>query len=151
MITYDELNVQNHKITELTNILEILLADRSLCESEVTCELFFRFVDEVKSHLEVTDNKLYKQLLSHEEQQVRNTANRFMGGSREIKRIFGAYLKKWCRSKSKSKSLPFKEYNQFVAETEEMFEIVLNRIQDETENLYPLIRNVTGDSELAAA
>jgi len=149
MITYNELHVQNHKITELTNILELLLGDRSLCESEVTCELFYRFVDEVKGHLEVTDRKLYKQLLSHEEQQVRNTANRFMGGSREIKRIFAAYLKKWCRSKTKS--LAFKEHNQFIAETEEMFEIVLNRIQDETENLYPLIRNITGDSERAAA
>jgi len=149
MITYDELHVQNHKITELSNILEMLLGDKSLCGSEVTCELFYRFVDEVKDHLEVTDAKLYQQLLSHEEQKVRNTANRFMGGSREIKRIFSAYLKKWCRSKSNS--LALQNYDQFIAETEEMFEIVLNRIQDETENLYPLIRNVTGDSERAVA
>ncbi len=149
MITYQELHVQNHKITELTNILELLLGNRSLCESEVTCELFFRFVNEVKDHLEVTDRQLYKQLLSHEEQQVRNTADRFMSGSHEIKRIFGAYLKKWCRPKSES--LAFKEHSQFVAETEEMFEIVLNRIQDETEHLYPLIRNVTGDPEWASA
>ncbi|MBF0255102.1 MAG: hypothetical protein HQL47_01295 [Gammaproteobacteria bacterium] len=149
MVTYDELNAQNDKITELTNVLEHLLGDRHLCGSPVTCELFFRFIEEVKSHLELMDRGLYAQLLTHHEQQVRNTADRFMGGSKEIKRIFAAYLKKWC--KTKTKELAVKEYDQFKAETDEMFELVLNRIQAEQENLYPMIRKVTGDFERAVA
>ena len=59
MLTFDDLNEQNHKITELTNILQHLLGDRSLCDSEVTYELFFRYVGSVKEHFEVTDNNLY--------------------------------------------------------------------------------------------
>jgi succinate dehydrogenase flavin-adding protein (antitoxin of CptAB toxin-antitoxin module) len=149
MVTYDELNQQNDKITELTNVLEQLLGDRHLCSSTVTCELFFRFVEEVKGHLEVMDKGLYSQLLTHHDQHVRNTADRFMGGSKEIKRIFSAYLKKWC--KMKSQQLAVKEYDQFKAETDEMFELVLNRIQAEQENLYPMIRKVTGDAQRAVA
>jgi hypothetical protein len=72
-----------------------------------------------------------------------------MGGSKEIKRIFAAYLKKWCQMKRKE--LVIKEYDQFKAETDEMFELVLNRIQSEIENLYPMIRKVTGDSKRAVA
>lgn len=149
MVTYDQLNEQNHKIIELTNVLELLLGDRQLCNSEITCDLFFRFVDEVKGHLELMDKGLYSPLLTHKEQSVRNIADRFMGGSKEIKRIFAAYLKKWCQMKRKE--LVIKEYDQFKAETDEMFELVLNRIQSEIENLYPMIRKVTGDSKRAVA
>ena len=148
MLTFDDLNEQNHKITELTNILHHLLGDRFLCDSEITCELFFRYVGSVKEHFEVTDNNLYSKLLTHGEQRTRNTAQRFIGGSKEIKRIFGNYLKKWCSLKKKQ--LVIKEYDQFRKETEEMFDIVLNRLQDETERLYPLIREVTGDERRVA-
>lgn len=148
MITYELLNQQNHKITELTNVLENLLSDRSLCGYEVTCELFYRYIEEVKSHLEIIDNNLYSRLLTHKEQRVRNTVDRFMGGSKEVKRIFSAYVKKWCQMKSKE--LVIKEYDRFVTETNEMFELVLNRIQAETEHLYPLIRQATGDYQHAA-
>lgn len=149
MITYNELHEQNHKITELTNVLEHLLGDRTLCNSQITCDLFFRFVEEVKGHLELLDSNLYSKLLTHKEQRVRNTADRFLGGSKEIKRIFAAYVKKWCQMKKKE--LVIKQYDQFMEETNEMFELVLNRIQAETEHLYPLVREVTGDQNRAVA
>ncbi len=148
MLTYDDLHVQNHKITELTNILNHLLGDRSLCDSEITCELFFRYVDHVKEHFEVTDSNLYSKLLTHGEQRARNTAQRFIGGSKEIKRIFGTYLKRWCSLKKKR--LLIKDYDQFQKETDEMFEMVLDRLLSETEHLYPLIREVTGDERQVA-
>jgi hypothetical protein len=148
MVTFDELNEQNDNITELTNALELLLGDRALCNSKVTCDLFFQFVEQVKSHLELMDKNMYGPLLTHHDQQVRNTADRFMGGSKEIKRIFAAYLKKWC--KVKNRELVIREYDNFKGETDEMFEMVLNRIQAEQENLYPLIRRVTGEQRRAA-
>ena len=52
-----------HKITELTNILQHLLGDRSLCDSEITCRLFFDYVEAVKEHLAVTDSGMYSKLL----------------------------------------------------------------------------------------
>jgi uncharacterized protein YaaN involved in tellurite resistance len=148
MVSYEELHQQNHKITELTNILQHLLGDRLLCDSEVTCDLFFEYVTAVKEHMAVTDSGMYSKLLGSGDQKLNNIANRFMGGSREINRIFSAYLKRWC--KIKNKELVIKEYDAFMQDTQEMFEIVLDRIQNETEHLYPAVRKLTGDSREVA-
>ncbi len=148
MVTYEELHTQNHKITELTNILSRLLEDRILCDSEVTCDLFYRYVDTVKKHLNTTDAGLYARLLSAGDQHAQNTARKFMSGSQEIKRIFASYLKKWCQPKNQK--LKIRDHDEFLRETNEMFQMVLDRILDETEHLYPLIREITGDAVKAA-
>ena len=140
MISFEQLHEQNHKITELTNILEHLLGDRSLCDSQVTCDLFFDYVNTVKDHMAVTDSGMYSQLLSSGDQKLSNVANRFIGGSREINRIFSAYLKRWC--KIKRKELVIREYDAFMKDTEEMFQLVLDRIQNETEHLYPAVNQL---------
>jgi hypothetical protein len=148
MVSYQELHQQNHKITELTNILQHLLGDRSLCDSEVTCKLFFDYVNAVKDHLAITDSGMYSKLLGAGDQKMVNLASRFMGGSREINRIFSAYLKRWC--KLRSRQLVIREYDAFMRDTQEMFDMVLDRIQDETEHLYPAVRRVTGDTREVA-
>lgn len=148
MVSYDELHRQNHKITELTNILEHLLGDRSLCDSQITCDLFFEYVNTVKEHLATTDSAMYSKLLGSGDQRLGNIANRFMGGSREINRIFSSYLKRWC--KVRSKELVIREYDEFMRDTYEMFGMVLDRIQDETEHLYPAVQAVTGDTQAVA-
>jgi len=148
MVTIDQLHDQNHRITELTNVLYHLLGDRSLCDSSITCDLFFSYVDEVKGHLEHTDSELYRKLLTHKERRVNNMADRFMGGSKEIKRIFAQYLSKWCRLKRKE--LMIREYDEFLKETHEMFDMVLDRLQDETEQLYPVIRDMSGAEQRVA-
>ena len=137
MATQNELHLQIHKITELSNVLTNLLTDRALCDSDITCELFFRYVDSVKDHLQFTDASLYSQLLDHGDAHKNKIVNLFMSGSKEIKRIFGAYTKKWCNMGKKE--LRIKEYDEFYKDTIEMFELILKRLQDETERLYPLI------------
>ena len=153
MLTYDELNTQNDTITELTNVLSVLLEDRFLCDSSITQELFFRYVDRVVEHLELTDRRLYPPMLANGDSQVTNTANRFMGGSKEIKRIFSSYQRKWCGGQGKNrknKELVVGDFDEFTRETHEMFEMVLDRIQDEQEHLYPMLRKITGDQKNAA-
>ena len=147
MITYDELNAQNHEITELTNVLSYLLADRSMCDSEICCELFYRYGDKIQSHLDMVDHT-YTNLLSSPDNKINNTARRFMGGSQEIRRIFKQYSKRW-REKRKH-VLHISNYENFRNETSSLFDLVLSRIQDETEHLYPLIRETRGDSQRAA-
>lgn len=148
MVSYESLHKQNHKITELTNILQHLLGDRMLCDSEVTANLFFEYVNAVKDHMAVTDNAMYSKLLGSGDQKMSNLANRFLGGSREINRIFSAYLKRWC--KIKRKELVISEYDAFMQDTQEMFDMVLDRIQNETEHLYPAVRKLTGDAREVA-
>ena len=148
MLTYDELNKQNDNIIELSNALTLLLGDRSMCDAQVTCDLFYDFVGKVQNHMNIVDTQMYSIILTKGDQNAKSTADRFMGGSTEIKRIFATYLRKWC--KTKSKSLLIKEHDQFEKDTQEMFEMVLNRIQDETEKLYPIVRQLTGDQQKVA-
>ena len=138
MISFEELNEQNHKIAELSKVISYIIEDRSLCDTDVTCDLFFNFATKVQEHLDVEDREIYQALLMHKESRINNTASRFLSGSAEIKRVFKQYLKRWCHNKS----LRIKDHDRFITETNEMFELVLNRIQDEVEHLYPTVKEV---------
>lgn len=146
MVSFIELNQQNHKITELSNVLSYLIGDRSICDTAITCDLFFTYVAKVREHLDLEERELYQALLAHRESRVRNTAGQFLSGSSEIKRVFGQYLKRWC----KNKELRIKDHDTFVKDTREMFQLVLERIENEVENLYPMVRAARGEERLAA-
>ena len=141
MLTYAELNEQNHRITELSNVLSYLFQDRLICDTGSCCELFYRYVDLVKEHIELVDRDMYKELLKSPDDKINNVARNFMSGSVEIKRILKDFTKRWCPTKRKD-TLHINEHAQFIKDTEELFEIVLQRILDETEHLYPLVRSL---------
>ncbi len=141
MITYTELNEQNHRITELTNVLSYLFKDRSMCDTGSCCDLFYHYVNLVKEHIEMVDKDMYSDLLKSPDKKINNVARNFMSGSVEIKRILKNFTKRWCPTKKKD-SLHIKEHALFMKDTEELFEIVLQRILDETEHLYPLVRSL---------
>ena len=71
-----------------------------------------------------------------------------MSGSQEIKRIISAYMKEWCPAK-RTDSLAIRDYDLFLKDSEKMFELILERIQNETEKLYPLVRELNGDIKKA--
>ncbi|WML87895.1 hypothetical protein [Thiothrix subterranea] len=137
MISYMELNEQNHKITELSNVLSYLINERSMCDTEVSCELFFRYVELVKEHLETEERELYQLLLMDDDNDARNTGRKFLSGSGEIKRVFGQYLKRWC----KGKELRIRDHEAFIRDTREIFALVIRRIDDEIVHLYPTLLN----------
>ena len=141
MITYDELNEQNHRISELSHVLRYLFQDRAMCDTGSCCDLFYQYVELVQKHIETVDREMYSDLLRSPDEKVNNTARNFMSGSAEVKRIFREFNKKWCPVK-KSKNLRIKEHDKFISDTDEMFDIVLQRIQDETEHLYPMVRSL---------
>ena len=141
MITYNELNEQNHRITELSNVLRYLFKDRSMCDSGSCCELFYRYMDLVQKHIEVVDKDMYSDLLSSPDEKINNVAKNFMSGSVEIRKILKDFTKTWCE-KSKT-SLHIKDHSNFLQDTDKLFELVLQRILDETEHLYPLVRSLS--------
>ncbi|SDY33042.1 hypothetical protein SAMN05421644_1509 [Allochromatium warmingii] len=140
MAAFDQLHAQNHKITELSNVFLYLVRERSMCDTDVTCNVFFELTTHVREHMELVDRDLCGKLLSYPDQSVKNTANRFLSGSTEIKRIFSAYVKQWCSEKRHS--LTISDHSAFVQDTEQMFALVMDRLQRETEYLYPLIRKL---------
>ena len=142
MITYKELNEQNHRITELSNVLRYLLKDRSMCDTDSCCTLFNNYVTLVKEHIDTVDKNMYSDLLASPDEKVNNVAKNFMSGSVEVKKILQKFTKKWCPSHNTSE-LRIKDHQQFLSAIDELFEIVLQRILDETEHLYPLVRSLS--------
>ena len=145
MTTYHELHQQIHEITEISNVFLYLIENRKMCDTQITCELFFDYVQKVQNHLEVEDKSLYTVILKGGDDAARKTAEKFLSGSKEIKRIFRDYMKKW--SHRKRHELIISNYDEFVADTREIFELVMDRFQDETEQLYPLARSISGNQQ----
>jgi len=142
MISYEELNAQNEKITELSNVLSVLIKDRSICDSETCCSIFYNYMDHVNQHMQDVDSNLYTGLLGNSSANAHNTASNFMAGSQEIKKIMNSYVKKWCDKKRKGLSIGAK-HALFLKDTDDMFEMILTRVQDEMEKLYPMVRKLS--------
>lgn len=140
-----DLHQQIHNITELNNVLGNLLSERSLCDMEITAELFFRYIEAVKHHLQNTESAIFARLLVNADDEQSRIVDRFIDGSSEIKQIFASYTKKWCRNNK----LFIRDYELFHKDTVEVFELVLRRVKDETEKLYPLVKAVENTARAA--
>jgi len=141
MVTYKQLNEQNHRITELSNVLGYLFKDRSMCDTDSCCSLFMNYVTLVKEHIDTVDKNMYSDLLGSPDKKVNNVARNFMSGSVEVKKILKEFNRHWCPLKNKGE-LKIKDHEKFLKATDELFNIVLQRIQDETDHLYPLVRSM---------
>lgn len=133
----DELHSQNHKLIESSNVLLYLLQERSMCDTEAACNLLYSFLDDLEKHQSLVGG-LYQGLLSHNLNTANNTARMFMSGEHELKRIISQYTKKWCIKDRKQ--IKVKNHDAFKKDTEELFLLVLSRIQNETEHLYPMVK-----------
>ncbi|MCF6191060.1 MAG: hypothetical protein L3J51_11315 [Cocleimonas sp.] len=141
MLSFTQLNEENNKIKELSSVLNYLIENKEMCNKDTTCDLFLKYAEEVTNHLYLEEKEVYRHLLNHNDLKVRNTVNDFFSGSIEIKRVFNEYLGQWC----KNKKLRVTKHDEFVADTREMFGLVLNRIDAETNILYPMIKEALGD------
>ena len=142
MLSFDELYDENHKISELSNVLSRLIEDRLLCDTSITSKLFFKYIDHVKHHLDIEEREMYQPLLISSDSKIKNIANQFLSGSGEIKRVLKQYTKRWCRGKK----LWIKNHDLFIQESRDIFTLVSARILNETERLYPLVRNLDTSS-----
>lgn len=140
MINFEELNQENHDISEHSRVLSYLIENRLICDTDIFCRLFYDYIDKVCQHLSVRDQALYTPLLNSGEQRTTNMVTNFMNGSKEIKRLIDKYKRHWCHASTKS--LRIKDHEQFVTETNALFDMVLGRIQDEQEKMYPELRKI---------
>jgi hypothetical protein len=145
MISFKELNEQNHKIVERSKIILFMIQDRAICDTDVTENLFFDLAETVKTHMDIEERELYKSMLTHSDHEIKQTAENFLSGSAEIKRVLKQYMKRWCHANQ----LRIKNHAQFVKETEEIFEMIQVRIINETEKFYPAVRAVYGEQMAA--
>ena len=96
MVDFQKCFEQTHKITEMSNVFLYLIRERSMCDTDCARRLFFEYVNLLREHMEAVDNSFCGRLIRTQDRTMVNTADRFLSGSMEIKRIFAAYLKEWC-------------------------------------------------------
>ncbi len=147
MILYDQIKQQHKEIKELTFILKLLIEDQSFAQMETTCNLFFSYSNKVDNYFKTIETSVYKHMLVHSDQNVKKTAYRFMAGSCGIKRIFNQYKRTWCHNKK----LRVKNYARFVQESEDIFKLIMQRINDEAIHLYPVIKEISNKKKMAVA
>jgi len=141
MVTFEQINQHNHKILERINIIGYMIKDRVICDSDVTCDLFFDLMDRIKSQMDIEERELYREMLTHSDATVKSTADNFLSGAAEIRRVYKGYIKRWCYNKH----LRIKNHEKFVAETDDFLELIQLRIIDKTEKFYPVVREVYGE------
>ena len=63
MVTIEELNIHNHKLTDTINVVMYLLQDRQMCDNETCIHRLYKFLGSVEEHLSMVDS-LYQGMLT---------------------------------------------------------------------------------------
>jgi len=148
MIDLATLHEQNHKITEISNVFVYLAGERALCDTETACRLFFDYGNRLQEHLDQVDQLVKRHLSGHGEPRTTNLARKLVADSGLLRFNCRKYLERW--TEPGKERFRIADHQAFVAETQALFELVLERIERETELLYPLLRQVENDARRAA-
>ena len=132
MIPIEEFRAENQEIRDLCNILGMSVDMYSLRSNSVVCELIERFADRVNAHLAHEDRSIYRDLLKKHTHEADMIADKFLGNTRELKRIFNEYNRGWCR-KPHSETV----HTKYVEESRQMFKLVCERIDFEEKKIFP--------------
>jgi len=136
MYSLDELKNQNQEISQLCDVLSVLMEKESLHNNPFVCELMTRFKEKVWVHLVFEDNTIYATLLHSGDEKVSKTAKAFHASAKEIKHRFSGFVKHWC-------SLPGSdsEHQLLSNESKEIFGLIRERIAYENDQIFPLVEN----------
>ncbi|MDH5473373.1 MAG: hypothetical protein OEY87_01095 [Gammaproteobacteria bacterium] len=134
MYTLNELKKQNTEISDLINILQVVTKDKSLINNPYVCELVERFNEKVWMHLVFEENTIYSELSKHHNPDISNIALTFHTTAKNIKKQFTNYVKLWCHAIKENK-----DHAKFVAESNEIFELIKERVRYESQEVFPLV------------
>lgn len=132
--TLDDLKQQNKEISELCDVLSVLMKEQSLHSNPYVRELMSRFKEKVWVHLVFEDNTFYTALLNSGDEKVSNLAKAFHDSAKEIKHCFSTFVRHWT-------SMPAtgSEHNALSYECGEIFTLIKDRIIYENEHIFPLV------------
>lgn len=133
----DQLKEQNQEISQLCDVLCVLVKEPSLSTNPFVQQLMTRFKEKVWIHLVFEDNNFYSTLLSSNDEKVRETARAFHDSSKDIKHRFSEFIRHCCNT-SESDS----HYNTFSEQSHEVFALIRNRIAYENEHIFPLVEKM---------
>ena len=134
MYTLDELKKQNQDISDLIDVLEVLIEHEPLTNNSFVCELVSRFNEKVWMHLVFEENTIYSELSRHHNPDISNIANQFHTSAKQLKKHFSGYVKLWCHSATEKG-----DHKAFIELSAKIFNLIRDRIRVESEEIFPLV------------
>jgi len=134
MYTLKELKKQNQEISELLDVLSVLIEHSSLINNSYVCELTTRLNEKVWMHLVFENNTIYTELSRHHNPDIQKITQDFQQSARDVKKVFSDYVRSWCHTQTNKK-----EHQAFVEESKNVFTLIRSRIEQEEENIFPLV------------
>lgn len=134
MYTLDELKRQNQEITDLLDVLSVLMPNEHLRCNPYVCDLVTTFNEKVWMHLVFEDNTIYSELAKHHNPDISNIAQNFHDSARQLKKLLTSYLKLWCQTSTDTGS-----HEAFTDQSDKIFDLIRERVRFESEEMFPLV------------
>ncbi len=134
MYTLSELKKQNQEISDLIEVISVLVQEHKLMTNPFVCDLVTRFNEKVWMHLVFEDNSIYAELVKHHNPEVSKIAAEFHESAKEIRKEFSTYMKQWCKVSGADH-----HKQAFCEQTKAILEKIKQRIDYETEKMFPLV------------
>ncbi len=134
MYTLSELKKQNQEISDLIDVISVLLKEKSLFSNPYVCDLVTRFNEKVWMHLVFEENSIYCELVKHHNPQISEIASEFHNSAKDIRKEFSGYMKQWCKASGSDH-----HQQAFCEQTSVMLDKIKQRIDFETSKMFPLV------------
>jgi hypothetical protein len=130
----DDFRARHREIRQTISDLQQLLTEEQLRirpNAMTAHQLICSLADKVKRHLAEEDKGLYPALLVHDDPRIKSIAWGFISGDRPLRRLFEDYRHRWLEY------CDLRFGPRFLAETADMFHLILDRIEREERTLFP--------------
>ncbi len=136
MYSLCELKKQNQEISDLIEVISVLIENKKLISNPFVCDLVSRFNEKVWMHLVFEDNTIYAELAKHHNPDISEIAQNFHDSAKAIKKEFSAYVKLWCQASGADH-----HHQAFCGQSPDMLKKIKQRIEYENDKIFPLIEN----------
>ena len=130
--THSELRQMIEELRSLLTLDQMRLRPKARTVHELLCDLSER----VRKHLAEEDRGLYPSLLIHDDPKVKSIAWGFISGERPLRKLFDDYHQNWLNNSD------FNFCDEFIAETNHVFEMIGTRLDREEQILFPKLTEI---------
>jgi hemerythrin-like domain-containing protein len=130
--THSDLRQMIDDLRSLLTMEQLRIRPNARTAYEMLCDLGER----VRRHLTEEDHSLYPSLLIHDDPKVKSLAWGFISGEKPLRKTFEDYHSRWL------KNCDFNFSDDFLAETQEVFSMVAQRLDREERVLLPKLLEI---------
>ena len=135
MAATDSLRKHHDELVEIAEEIAACLAPTAArADPTHLLQLLSMLAGKLTTHLIIEDKLMYPSLTTHDDQEVRDTAERFVQTMGGLKATFDSYVDRWPSALAIEQN-PV----TFAAETSTILTLLAQRIERENDELYPMV------------